>query len=283
MSKEFVLITKQEFVDWADSFFGKDNYVFTQVKNGTEEVIKHDYQVHGFECHIYTTITAGQNITRDVGEDAIRIFLYDRFAARPAQKEMKILRVEGNTTVFERLADRVENINQIVRACVKQDRFCKCAQNRAHTVKRTVKSNGSTFLGCSLFPLCKDPSFNKMENAKTRYPLLDNPFAGKDYVMSNVDAETEKHIETLISSYQKPEVSNSKFTTHPVDLDKECWNTQDWPYVQYPFTRFNVVQSTLLDSEVWNKDCNLILGTATSSGKTICAELAIANILHGDK
>ena len=282
MTKEFVLITKQEFVDWADDFFGKDKYVFTQVKNGTEEVIKHDYQVHGFECHIYTTITAGQNITRAVGEDAIRIFLYDRFAGKSAQKEMKILRVEGETTVFERLSDRIENINRTVRACVAQERFCKCQQNRVHTIKRTRKSDGVAFYGCSLFGLCNQPQFNKMQNAKERYPLLATPFTEKNPIMSMVNEDVEKSLDTFIEKQQKPKPLNTKFTQWPVDVDQNCYDTKDWPFVQYPFRQFNVVQSTVINSDVWKKDCNLILGTATSSGKTICAELAIAQILYGE-
>ncbi len=50
------------------------------------------------------------------------------------------------------------------------------------------------------------------------------------------------------------------------------------PYSQM-FDEFNLVQSTLLQAELPDKDINLVLGTATSTGKTISAEFFIYTTL----
>lgn len=46
-------------------------------------------------------------------------------------------------------------------------------------------------------------------------------------------------------------------------------------YITFPFEHFNPVQSGIYD--VYNKDCNIVIASSTSSGKTVCAEMFIAN------
>lgn len=278
MSKEFVVLTEQDFITWANDTFGADSFQMTLPKNGLEVVIRYAYPVHGMELHIYTTCERRNNQTRAVGEDAIRIILYDRFAGKMAYQEAKILRVTGDTTVFERLTERVNNVNKIVTALQKQDRFCKCKENRVHTVKRTRNSDQATFYGCSIYNLCKSSSFLKIDHARKQYPLIFNPF--EDLTVPKSDDikpvaakfKSEEYVET-------PKVK-TKYQQWEVELDSETIPTKDWTLVHYPFERFNKVQTTVLKSEVWDRDCNVVLGTATSSGKTICAELAIARILN---
>lgn len=282
MSKEFVTLTKQDFINWANYQFGKNDYTISTPARGTELVICHRYPVHGLECHIYTTVEESESKTRSVGEDAIRIILWDRFAGKMSYQETKILRVDGDTTVQERLTARVENMNKIVDLLQQQDRFCKCAQNRVHTVKRTRQSDGAVFYGCSIFGQCSKGGFNKMDNAFRNYPLKDNPFKDQAYSMSSVTKEVEQKIETLVMQQRPVNAKPSNFKRWEIDTTQPLQPTQDWPYVQYPFKEFNHVQTVVFNSEVWNKDCNLVLGTATSSGKTICAEMIISKILYGD-
>lgn len=54
------------------------------------------------------------------------------------------------------------------------------------------------------------------------------------------------------------------------------------PYRQ-KFDSFNLVQSTLLRNEVPDADCNLVLGTATSTGKTISSEFFVYTTLAKKK
>ncbi len=46
-------------------------------------------------------------------------------------------------------------------------------------------------------------------------------------------------------------------------------------YAKFPFEEFNPVQSRIF--EFYNEDCNAIIAAATSAGKTVCAEMIIAN------
>lgn len=54
----------------------------------------------------------------------------------------------------------------------------------------------------------------------------------------------------------------------------ELVDTKQFPYAKYPFEKFNPVQSAVF--EVYDKDVNLMLAAATSCGKTVMAELAMA-------
>jgi Lhr-like helicase len=47
--------------------------------------------------------------------------------------------------------------------------------------------------------------------------------------------------------------------------------TSSFPYAKFPFDNFNKVQASLLS--VVEKDCNILIATATSSGKTVMAEM----------
>lgn len=274
MAKQFVTLNEQDFTRWADQYFGTDTYQITQPKFGRELVIRHDLNIHGIEIHIYTTIEPGIDETRSKGEDAIRIILFDRWAGKIVHQESKILRVTGDTTVFERLSIRVDNLKNLATDMQQKDLFCKCTTQRAHTVKRTNSRDGSTFYGCSLFGKCNKVPFDKVQNARNQYPLKFNPFEEKVTAFAqNIQSYSVESTPTAI-----PTTTPTKFHYWDIDEAKECATTNTWKYVKYPFEKFNVVQTVVLESEVWKRDVNLILGTATSSGKTLCAEMALAYI-----
>ncbi len=285
MSKEFVTLTTEQFTDWANETFGENNYNVTTPKRGREMVIRYDFKIEGLECHIFTTIEPSHNASRGVGEDAIRVHLFDRFSGIIAHAESKVLRVDGDTTVFQRLTQRVENVIKIAMGLKKADRFCKCKQFRAHTRKKTALKTGETFLGCSLFPKCKNPNFNKLENSRLTYPLKFDPFAELTEMVSTLTVEAETKLKlAMTATYDiDSKASTIQFKSWDVLEEDECVPTKDWNYVKYPFERFNRVQSTCLKSNVWKRDINLVLGTATSSGKTIAAELIISEVLYGSK
>lgn len=276
MSKQFVTLNEHEFINWANNTF-ENNYQMTKPKNGRELVIVNDLKIHGLEIHIYTSVEPGSNVTRNKSEDAIRIILYDRFAGKMVYQESKILRVEGDTTVFERLTERCKNVLNIVETMQQKDLFCQCPKDRAHAVKRTNSKTGETFYGCSLFPLCRDKGFNKINHAKNKYPLDLNPFG-----MIAPVIKPAVTLDAVIVPRTEPSKSTKEFKRWEVDEAMEPVSTEQWTLTQYPFKTFNFVQSTVYNSNVWNRDVNLILGTATSSGKTICAEMVMAQILYKD-
>jgi len=52
-------------------------------------------------------------------------------------------------------------------------------------------------------------------------------------------------------------------------------DTKNYPsYATFPFEQFNPVQSRIFD--FYNKDCNAVVAAQTSAGKTICAEMMMA-------
>jgi ssDNA-binding Zn-finger/Zn-ribbon topoisomerase 1 len=285
MSKEFVTLNTEQFVSWANEVFGEDNYNLTTPKRGRELVIRHDFKIEGLECHVYTTVEPSHDATRGVGEDAIRVQLFDRISSSIAHVEPKVLRVDGDTTVFDRLTQRVESVIKIAMTLQKADRFCQCKQNRAHTRKKTNTKTGETFLGCSLFPKCKNKVFDKLDNARTNYPLKFNPFADVTSLVSTLTVEAEQKLTVAMQAVYDIDSTRqtTQFKTWDVLEEADCVPTKTWPHIQYPFEYFNRVQSTCLKSNVWNRDVNLVLGTATSSGKTITAELVISEVLYGSQ
>jgi replicative superfamily II helicase len=51
-------------------------------------------------------------------------------------------------------------------------------------------------------------------------------------------------------------------------------DTLDFPYAKWDFSKFNPVQTSLLD--YFDKDVNGIVAASTSAGKTVCAEIFIS-------
>lgn len=90
MNKEFVKLTKNDFIEWANRFFGENRYDFSQVKTGNE-IVRHVTGIHGLEIHIHTTLDTKSSFTRDLGKDAIHIVLFDRFGGNVAYTAPKIL------------------------------------------------------------------------------------------------------------------------------------------------------------------------------------------------
>lgn len=72
-------------------------------------------------------------------------------------------------------------------------------------------------------------------------------------------------------------------STNELPLVEDLFPCSDFPYYKYPFETFNKIQSTILNNSLHVKDANLILGTATSTGKTISAELFIWETLSRNK
>lgn len=59
---------------------------------------------------------------------------------------------------------------------------------------------------------------------------------------------------------------------------KTLVETKNFPYGKYAFENFNQVQSRIF--EIHDKDCNCIIAAPTSVGKTVCAEMFMANEIH---
>lgn len=109
----FVTLTKEQF----EAALPEGYHVVDVAR--TWEVV---YQIHtGWRkvgVRIYSTVDKRTGVTRDKGEDAIRVVYWDVSFDRPIGKGKKILRVEGATTIPERIGQRVE---EFVRDVKKQN------------------------------------------------------------------------------------------------------------------------------------------------------------------
>lgn len=248
----FIKISEKEFTLWAENFFDDIDYLYPRY--GKELVIVAKDFFEGLEVHIYTSITMGE--TRDNGEDAIRCVLYDPESLIAIESATRVNRVGSeNSSVFERIEERLAGLLSTAKGLV------YCDSCGAHKIKRTNNTTSRSFYGCSAFPKC-----GRNQPIKRKYPLIE---------IDN-EIQTEDHYDNKISdSGQKPPI----LTTLVDDLVP----TTEYPYQSYPFEYFNKVQSTLYRNISYDNDVNLIMGTTTSSGKTICAELFMGHTLYEQK
>lgn len=276
----FVKVSKTEFEDWADNELL--SWEWCVVKQGKELVIRSKVDLDikdGIEFHIYTTIAQGQEKVRDIGKDAIRCVLYDAKSCRPVSGTKKVLRTEGATTVFQRIVNRLDELFADPYSGLA---FCKkCG---SHLVERTNRATGAKFMGCSGYPECPRP-VNQL-----KYPLLllTEQKVGTNHVepIARTENPPYEKLNTEINQLKKQVIkTNTPIITAPTPSnssseklvkDSELVPTSAYPHAQFPFLYFNRVQSTIMKKGYWRKDCNLVLGTTTSSGKTVAAELFMA-------
>lgn len=266
----FVKVSKEQFTDWANKQFSEKLWSYEKLVRGNEIVICHPLgeKFRGLELHIYTSITEGAESVRSVGSDAIRFVLYDKRSAKAVSNTGRVNRTGTVEAVFERCSERV--LELIKDACSLN--FCKkCG---AHAVLRRNGRTGENFYGCSGFPQTCGPNSNP-NNAKVKYPFRIKQNAAV------VQKELAKARTVLTGNSDKTVVASVN-TTALVE-DKDCVDTRAYKYAKFPFPKFNRVQSTIMKENYWDKDNNLVLGTTTSSGKTVCAELFMAKTLKEGK
>lgn len=270
----FRTFTEEEFESWA-----RESLVDFEIalpKMGKELVIRHDTKIGGLEIHIYTSLTRQAGQTRDKGEDAIRCILYDRNAGKIVTSAKKILRTEGATTIWSRLNERVAELMQAANEFRVSNRFCtKCG---SHTVTRINRRTQEEFQGCAAYPKCGDKQY-----VRHKYPLQYNPWPtlpDEPPIPSEpVQQPTVSMTEMIIPPVEvEPVIPTIEGVIDIVDEDKVS-PAAEYPFIQYSFEQFNRVQSAVFQHRLWEKDCNLVLGTTTSSGKTITAELAMGHTL----
>lgn len=248
----FVQVSKAEFQEWVDKHH--PDFQWMLPKRGKEWVLcKKDNFFPTLEYHVYTTLEG--ETTRAVGEDAIRIQLFDSKANKIVSSEKKVLRTEGRTTVFDRINDRLLDLRDIAH----NTPFCnKCG---SHKVERENRSTGQKFYGCAAFPGCPD-----LANLKNRYPLV------------TLEARLKEKAEAT-SVKVAPELAYKRPVLPETELLETEIPTSSYPHINYKFPTFNRVQSTLIGKVGYDTDCNLVLGTATSTGKTISAEIFMGHTL----
>jgi len=241
---------------------------------------------------IYSTVDKKTGTTRTKGSDAIRVVFWDRVNDRPVGKAAKILRVEGKTTITDRIKSRINDFMgsvgdvQIVdfgyvAAILEQNSWSDFAKSMLEQVKQRGSLSDK-----QLSYVIGEKAPNGKPTMEARL-LADNPMFATEYVAkSAVEGEprivgegtprpkaatqAKKPAKTDVKPVQLPIIKPSEV---PVDLIK----TADYPFWKYPFESFNPVQSQVIPLQT--EDKNLVIGANTSAGKTICAEILMDHVL----
>ncbi|KKN33874.1 hypothetical protein LCGC14_0799540, partial [marine sediment metagenome] len=311
-----------------------------------EYVYEVDTPKKNVAVRIYSTVDKRTGHTRDKGEDAIRIVHWDTANDRPIGKGRKILRVEGATTVQERIAARIADLvarskaievvsNEYVRAVLvdnaPHDNFAQILLEKLNeydslttpqlayvlgeknpkgwdTMEAKSKKQNPDFWTDHITMGTDDgtgtppdahvrgsapviPERHSNITGQHRAPVLGGQQARGRVVTQTDYTATETRIkqytdseaediekEIVITTTEQPgKADGSNLTITPGATSPQQATSEYTPW-QYPFAKFNPVQTATLPYTTM--DVNLVIAANTSAGKTVCAELAMDHTLN---
>ena len=100
-----------------------------------------------YSIRIFSSIDKRTNITRESGQDAIRVTLFDTEKQRPVRVEKRVHRTKNALTTMRKRAREMWKY-----VATKSN---TCPECKSLLVKRTAKRTKKDFMGCSKFPECK--------------------------------------------------------------------------------------------------------------------------------
>lgn len=249
---------------------------------------------------IFSTVDKRTGHTRAKGADAIRVVFWDTLNDRPVGKGKKILRVEGATTVADRIASRVSDflnsahgVSIIDFGYVRAVLEANSSANFARKLLENLEQWGSLTDNQLAYVLGdKSPKGWDTFEAKAK---KNNPDFAEEYMEANGEDDEDPTDGGGNGSPEGPSgpsggrtpvqgaSTKGARTEHHVQANVEARTgqlmpTAMYPYWQYPFTEFNPVQTATMAHAA--ADCNLIIGANTSAGKTIAAELLMDHTLR---
>ena len=291
----FVTLSKEQFEDALPNGF-------KQIDDPRAQEIIYDIptDVEHLVVRIYSTVDKRTNVTRDVGADAIRVVYWDSLNSRPIGKGKKILRVEGATTIGDRIRNRIYEFM----TNSKDVQIIDFEYVRA--VLMSTANSRSSFFASLLESLDK---YKRLTDNQLVYVLGDVSPKGYPTAEANAKLKDPKFLERYLNELE--EVTEEKKGDHNEDKGQEQETidgreegkalvqsesqglqpidgasvaripTSEYKDWKYPFAEFNPVQSLVMPYR--EEDVNIILAAATSAGKTIAAELIIDNVLKQGK
>lgn len=306
MSKVFVTIKKSEFEEYLDDCIRSNDYDVQETYEGNEIVYLIEVPGHeNLKVKVYSSVDRNYEYSRSKGTDAIRVFVFDSMADKPVTQSKKIYRVEGATSVWDRLTGL---INHFLEEAENVETCESCGSSMA---KRWAGGNKTRphFWGCLRFPKCnatvsqsgKFKANTVVEKVEDRSKTV--RVDASDY-KDNRDIEDEMELEHPAYDVEGDEELDNEAVVPfkaPIEFDDD-----DLPIVNvievnenedlipasmvdtdeenlvYDFENFNPVQSRAF--HLRERDENLVMATMTGSGKTIVSELKMNQaIMNGKK
>ena len=289
MEKEFVTLSQKEF---EDSLTG--DFEIVEDSKSKEIIYSIGTSNENINIRVYSTVDIRTGQTRDKGKDAIRVVFWDNLNNRPIGKGKKILRVEGATTISDRISSRVQE-------------FIGSAHDQNvidfQYVRAILSSKAISWMGFAQSLLESLDKYGSLTDGQLAYVIGDSNPKGKPTMESQVkikdpdfmeiyfeslDDEEDDNEKELVSNETGDKVNgpgtkeqNSKKTDKRVeivlDVSGDRVPTSEYQDFQYPFESFNPVQSLVYPHR--GEDRNMIVGANTTAGKTICAELLMDDVL----
>ncbi|TMP46298.1 hypothetical protein CWB96_00255 [Pseudoalteromonas citrea] len=156
-----------------------------------------------------------------------------------------------------------------------------CPKCLSHKV--SVYSCGRAMKLCSDFSVC---SKKALSNGRT-YPLTPLNSDQQQFLFSQGEDDLSVLPGDVLASMAQLDWQSTDIPLleNALDLvsEQSLIPTSSYENLDYSFSHFNRVQSTLLHHNVHSDNVNLVLATTTSSGKTVCAELCMAEALNRGK
>lgn len=313
----FVTITRQQFESYLP-----EQFQTLDLPRTFELVYQIETDKKNLAVRIYSSIDKQTNLTRDNGKDAVRLVFWDCLNDKPVGKSSRINRVEGKTTVGERIQAKIaeclsntkdQNIVDFnyVRAVLEANTWSPFAESLLENLDkyRKLSDNQLAYVLGETNPKGKN-TFEAL--AKKKNPDFENNFYNREVKDEGTSIDKKEQqgpddvrqcdIDTL---FESPEGETGKGTEQPSihptanvekaskekhqnvliksdGTDIQLVPTSKHSYYQYPFESFNPVQSIVYRYKEHNN--NILVGANTSAGKTIAAELVIDETLKkGEK
>lgn len=238
---------------------------------------------------LFSSVDNRTGVTRGVGEDAVRVVLWNNPDDRPISKGKRIYRVTSKESIRERINKAIE----LLVGQVKEVEIIDWRYVKAVLVNSSKNNNGF--------------AKSLLDSLEQYGRLTENQLA---YVIGR---ETPKGFPTMEHrlrdrgwKWEPPvdydDLEDDEPTTNeePYDpLDKFAWKNGDVEVDEnlsvitdaqelvsaegypYKFEQFNPVQSAIFPYR--DEDTNIVIGANTSSGKTVCAELLMDETLKKGK
>lgn len=286
----FVQMTKDQFEEILP-----ENWRLINEPRSNELVYDVPTKTKNLVVRIYSSIDKKDNVTRNVGADAVRVVFFDSLNNRPLGKGKRINRVEGKTTIGERLKERIdafmsesgtmqiidfEYVKAILTSpAVSRNKFAQSLFESLQKFKSLTPNQLAYVLGD------KNPKgYDCFERtAKIHDPLFLERYLNNFEEDRNEDREehSEEEREEFQESAEGVLDGRSGDGHGVVGDDIELRSTSNYPYYKYDFDYFNPVQSATYPYK--GKDKNIVISANTSSGKTIASELLIDELFASDK